>query len=162
MTGQGPLLAFRNAPIVVAAEIIREAASWIEQRGEPLWDLQDLSAARLAKRCQPHEVFAGELAGEPVVAALIQERDVEVWPDDGQALVIHKLAVRRAHAGRGFAGQMLDFAAQHARSQGKRVLRLDTAAERIKLRKFYEAAGFNYVGAKTLWGFNLALYEKSL
>lgn len=162
MANNDQVLVFRNAPLSVAAGIMREAASWLEQRGEPLWDLADLSDANLAKRCEAHEIFVGELAGEPVVTALIQERDLAVWPDDGKALVIHKLAVRRAHSGRGFAHRMLDFAAERARSLGKKSLRLDTVAGRPKLRKFYEDAGFNFIGPKTLGRYHLALYEKPL
>jgi GNAT superfamily N-acetyltransferase len=100
--------------------------------------------------------------GEPVVTALIQDRDLAVWPDDGRALVVHKLSVRRAYAGRGYPLRLLEFAAQHARRLGKTFLRLDTVAGRPKLRKFYEHAGFKYVGAKSVGRYNLALYEKGL
>lgn len=162
MARSDQVLVFRNAPLSVAASIMREAASWLDQRGESLWEHADLADANLAKRCQAHEIFVGEFEGEPVVAALIQDRDPDVWPDDGKALIIHKLAVRRAHAGRGFARALLDFAAHHARSLGKTSLRLDTDAGRPKLHKFYRDAGFNWVGAKTLGRFNLALFEKAL
>lgn len=162
MAHPDPALVFRNAPLSVAAEIMREAARWTAQRGEPLWELESLSDANLAKRCQPHEIFVGELAGEPVVAALIQDRDPDVWPDDGQALIIHKLAVRRAHAGLGYPSRLLAFAEQHARSRGMKWLRLDTDATRPKLHQFYERAGFKHIGFKTLGRYHLALYEKSL
>jgi GNAT superfamily N-acetyltransferase len=155
-------LVFRNAPLAVAAEIMREAARWTAEQGEALWDLESLTDAALATRCQPHEVFIGELAGEPVVAALIQDRDPDIWPDDGTALIVHKLAVRRAYAGRGFANRMLDFAGQHARSRQRQWLRLDTDSSRPKLREFYDRAGFTLVGFKPFHHLRLALYEKSL
>lgn len=157
-----PPLVFRNAPLAIAAEIMREAARWSIERGEPMWELEGLTDANLVRRCQPHEVFIGELAGEAVVTALIQDRDPDIWPDDGTALIIHKLAVRRAHAGRGYANRLLDFAAQHARAEGKKYLRLDTDSTRPKLRQFYERAGFRHVGFKKFFHLNLALYEKSL
>ena len=153
-------LVFRNAPLPVAAEIMREAARWSIERGEKLWDLESLTDACLAESCQPHEIFVGELAGEPVVTALIQDRDPVIWPDDGTALIVHKLAVRRAYAGRGFANRMLDFAEQHARQQGKTWLRLDTDSSRPKLRAFYETAGFTPVGIKPFLHLHVALYEK--
>ncbi|MEO6873518.1 MAG: GNAT family N-acetyltransferase [Opitutaceae bacterium] len=162
MAEPDPMLIFRNAPLAVAAEIMREAARWTAERGELLWDLDSLSDANLAKRCQPHEVFVGELDGEPVVAALIQDRDPDIWPDDGTALIIHKLAVRRAHAGQGFANRMLGFAEQHAHAQGKKYLRLDTDSTRPKLRQFYERAGFRHVGFKIIQHLHLALFEKKL
>lgn len=162
MAPSEPALVVRNAPLSVAAEIMREAARWSLERGEKMWELDSLSDANLAQRCQPHEVFIGEIRGEPLVAALIQDRDPEIWPDDGTALIIHKLAVRRAHAGRGLANRMLDFAEQHARAQGKKCLRLDTDATRPKLRAFYERAGFTHVGFKSWLHLKLALYEKSV
>jgi len=139
---------------------MREAARWTAEQGEALWELESLSDANLARRCRPHEVFVGELVGEPVVTALIQDRDPDVWPDDGTALIVHKLAVRRAYAGRGFANRLLEFAEERARAQGKQWLRLDTDSTRPKLRQFYERAGFTYVGFKTLGPCRLALYEK--
>lgn len=157
-----PALVFRNAPLAVAAEIMREAARWSLERGEKMWELESLTEAHLAQRCSPHEVFVGELAGEAVVTALIQDRDPDIWPDDGTALIVHKLAVRRAHAGRGLANRMLDFAAEHARSRGKQWLRLDTDSSRPKLRAFYESAGFTHVGIKHFLHLHVALYEKSV
>ena len=157
-----PALVFRNAPLPVAAAIMREAAQWAIGRGEKMWELESLADAQLAQRCQPHEVFIGELAGEAVVAALLQDRDPDIWPDDGTALIVHKLVVRRAHAGRGLANRMLNFAETHARSLGRPWLRLDTDATRPKLRSFYERAGFSHVGFKTLGHLQLALFEKRL
>ena len=84
----GSTLIFRNAPLSVAAAIMRESALSFEQRGEKLWDQESLSDANLAAHCEPHEVFVGELAAETVVAALIQDRDPAIWPDDGTALII--------------------------------------------------------------------------
>ena len=162
MAASNPVLVFRNAPLGVAAGIMREAARWAEEQGNPMWDLESLSDVSLAQRCQPHEVFVGELAGEPVVTALIQDRDPDIWPDDGTALIIHKLAVRRGHAGRGFANELLLFAEQRARELGRKWLRLDTDSTRPKLRQFYERAGFTPVGFKTLGRYHLALYEKEL
>ena len=157
-----PTLVFRPGPLPVAAEIMREAARWAAERGEKMWELESLSDAHLAQCCQPHEVFIGELVVKPVIAALLQDRDPDIWPDDGTALIVHKLAVRRAYAGRGLANRMLDFAAEHARAQGRKWLRLDTDATRPKLRSFYERAGFTHVGYKTLGHLHLALYEKKL
>jgi GNAT superfamily N-acetyltransferase len=155
-------LVFRNAPLSVAAEIMREAARWSIERGEKLWDPEFLTEAHLAQHCRPHEIFVGDLNGESVVTALIQDRDPVIWPDDGTALIVHKLAVRRAYAGRGCAHRMLDFAGQLARQQGKTWLRLDTDSSRPKLRAFYEAAGFTHVGIKPFLHLHVALYEKKV
>lgn len=144
----------------MAAPIMREAADWLAQRGEALWDPADLTPEHLARRCQPEEVFVGEVAGVPAVCAIIQPRDF-LWPDDGLGLIVHKLAVRRAYAGRGLAEAMLAFAAERAQAAGRSRLRLD-CADRPRLRAFYERAGFQFVRHGKIGTLDVVLYEKAL
>ena len=65
------------------------------------------------------------------------------WPNamPGEALYVHRLAVRRAHAGTGLARCLLDWSADEARRHGCRFLRLDTEL-RPRLLALYEAAAF--------------------
>ena len=46
MPAPEPVLVFRNAPLGVAAEIMREAARWAIERGEKLWELESLFDAK--------------------------------------------------------------------------------------------------------------------
>lgn len=139
---------------------MREAAQWLVDRDERLWNPGDLVVENLSQRCRPEKVFVGEIDGKAAVCALIQSRDF-LWPDDDAGLIVHKLAVRRAHAGKGFARDMLEFAEQLTRERGRMRLRLD-CADRPKLRAFYENAGFRAVSAGKIGTLDVVLYEKTL
>ena len=81
------------------------------------------------------------------------------WPDDaGEAAYIHRLAVRRGSAGAGRL--LLDWAANQARFQHRRVLRLDCVSSNAKLRRYYEEAGFQAKAAASVHGVAVTLYER--
>ena len=73
----------------------------------------------------------------------LQDFDRPYWPEarDGEALYVHRLAVCRAHGGRGLSRAMLDWAAAEARRSGRTFVRLDTEL-RPALIALYENAGF--------------------
>jgi len=73
----------------------------------------------------------------------LQGEDKAYWPEApaGSAYYVHRLAVRRAAAGRGWPQRMLDWAAQRARADGRNYVRLDTEL-RPRLLQLYEANGF--------------------
>jgi GNAT superfamily N-acetyltransferase len=58
-----------------------------------------------------------------------------------EALYVHRLAVLRSEAGKGWSRRLLDWSAQEARRRGRSYLRLDTEL-RPKLIALYESAGF--------------------
>lgn len=93
-------------------------------------------------------------------AAWLQGRGVEQWPDlsdpvwDGvpgaAALYVHRVAVRRSASGLGAV--ILRWAADVARQQGRKALRLDCVASNSRLRAYYAAAGFAHRGDATVAG----------
>jgi len=77
---------------------------------------------------------------------LLQRSDETYWPfdPDGEAHYLHKLAVRRIAAGKGWLGRLVRWAHEDAKRAGARYLRLDTL-DRPKLRSMYENLGFRFV-----------------
>jgi protein-tyrosine phosphatase len=79
---------------------------------------------------------------------------------------MHKLAIRRDHAGLG--RELLALAESLAREGGAMCLRLDCVAANPALRAYYEKAGFEYRGENenegkgSLFNVPAALYEKRL
>jgi GNAT superfamily N-acetyltransferase len=88
-------------------------------------------------------VWLAERAGEPVGTLTLQWRD-PLWPDDGRAGYVHRLAVRRGAAGLG--RELLEWAAAAVSEQGRELLRLDCGATNHALRGYYETAGFVHRG----------------
>ncbi len=66
--------------------------------------------------------------------------------EDRQVAVIHTLTIDPARAGQGLARQMVAFAEDTARQQGKTVLRLDTGTENLPANRMYPALGYKAAG----------------
>ena len=87
--------------------------------------------------------------------------------EDSQVAVIHTLTIDPARAGQGLARQMVAFAEETARSQGKTVLRLDTGLENLPANRMYPALGYTAAGTVDVFFMGYAtrplnLYEKAL
>ncbi len=103
----------------------------------------------------------GSLSEEPAAAMVVQGSDETFWPDapEGESLFVHKLAAARRLKGRGAAAAMLDWAKARASEQGRSYLRLDCAADRPKLCRFYEEYGFRRAGRRMVGPYDTAFYE---
>lgn len=132
------------ADVAAVAEVLQEAARWITTWRSQLWDPELLGEAFVAPCVARGEVLVAR-GGEAVVGVVIlQPEDPHFWPDrlSREALYLHKLAVRRAHAGRGVPGVLIEHAAELARAQDRRLLRLDCDPP---LAGFYAGLGFQPV-----------------
>ena len=103
-------------------------------------------------REQRKAALAGELVGGFTGAAMdctmrLQRLDPLYWPraEIGEALYLHKLAVRREAAGQGWPADLVKFALFEAASRGRTELRLDTT-EDGPLPSLYRALGFEAAG----------------
>jgi GNAT superfamily N-acetyltransferase len=63
---------------------------------------------------------------------------------DADAGYVHRLAVRRDHAGRGMGVRLLDWADEQVRARGRSWLRIDVVSGNLSLRRYYEAVGFGH------------------
>ncbi|WP_166395054.1 GNAT family N-acetyltransferase [Rubrobacter marinus] len=146
------------------SRVLLEVAGWLEAGGRPMWTADELAPGALLERYDLREMRLGVLDGEPAAAMVVQESDGVFWPGapEGESLFVHKLAVARRLKGRGAAAAMLDWARARALEQGKAYLRLDCAADRPKLRRFYEEYGFRGVGRRMVGPCDTAFYELPL
>lgn len=144
--------------------VLQAAARTLEERGEALWPCETLEPEALQNAYPEAEMYIGLRDGEAVAGMILLEDDPLFWPSvqPGESLFVHKLAVVPAFQSAGVASEMLAFAAARARTLHKRHLRLDCAAERPRLRAFYERHGFYRVGERTVDGFDAALYERDV
>jgi GNAT superfamily N-acetyltransferase len=131
--------------------LILEAARWLTAKGEPLWGGPETSGEELARVARAGELVTGWIGSELCACMYLHNEDPIFWPDvvAGEALYIHRLAVVRRFAGRGFSFAMLDWAAREARSTGRNFLRLD-CEPRPKLLALYRDAGFVAVDASPI------------
>jgi GNAT superfamily N-acetyltransferase len=87
--------------------------------------------------------------------------DPEFWPDaePGQAVYLHRLAVRRRYAGGELSTSMLNWIVARARELGRQYVRLDCAADRPALRRVYERFGFRLYDERNMGAFVVARYQ---
>ncbi len=152
----------RRRDALAVQAVLLEAAEWLRERGDPLWSPDAFELEELGR-----DVAAGHYvvawSGEQAVGVLrVTEEDPLFWPDANpeEALYLHRLAVRRAHAGGLVSTALLTWAGQRARRLGRRYLRLDCDANRPRLRALYERLGYVFDSERLVGSFHAARYQK--
>jgi predicted N-acetyltransferase YhbS len=144
----------------VVAGLLDEATRWVGERGFEQWPLP-FPRHEVADAIARGEVFVAEHDGEAVATVTILTDDPQYWgarPPD--ALYVHKLAVARAHAGRGFGAEVIGWADRRAASLGREFLRLDCLGDSNGIRDYYERLGFEHCGDLVLGRRNMSIYER--
>ena len=151
----------RSPDITKVAEILLEAAQWLERRGMRMWRDDELVPARLAADVSAGLFFIAEHNDEPAGVIKFQLEDEEFWPDlpSGESGFVHRLAVRRSFAGGEVSSVLLNWALERTRSLGKKYLRLDCEASRPKLRALYERFGFVHHSDRQVGPYFVSRYE---
>ena len=131
--------------------LIRATAEWLINKGEPLWGPNETSLEELERVARLGELIVGRLEGELATCMYLHDEDRVFWPQVAprEAFYIHRLAVARKFAGRGYAHAMLDWAALEARKYARPFLRLD-CEPREKLLALYRSAGYRPIDPKPI------------
>ena len=133
------------------------------------------TAATAMKAYEAGELFAGEVDGRIVAAAIINTHQVDVYaegkwrysaPDD-QVMVLHTLVVSPQFSGKGCGTAFVRFYEEFAASHGCRFLRMDTNERNLRARAMYRKLGYSEAGIvptvfNGIEGVNLVLLEKKL
>ena len=142
------------------SDILLEAASWLAQRGTPMWREDEVTADRIREEVVAGLFFLATSASKPVGTLKFQLTDPLFWPDvPDDAAYVHRLAVRRRFAGGALSAALLRWAAERAAASGRRYLRLDCEASRPRLRAVYERFGFRHHSDRRVGPFFVARYE---
>lgn len=136
----------RAAPSEAAlvADVLTEAALWLRARGDELWRPETVSVSEVAPDVCEGLYFLAWSGSDAVGTMRLTWTDPFYWPEgaSGEALYLHRLAVRRSFAGGRVSSVLVLWAAAHARAHGVPFLRLDCEASRMALRRVYERFGF--------------------
>jgi GNAT superfamily N-acetyltransferase len=154
----------RADEVTLVSSILNEAAAWLEARGEPLWQENELATSALTPDVASGLYVLALSESEPVGVLRFTLEDPLFWPEaaPGEAAYVHRLAVRRAWAGGATSKSMLMWAASEAKRLGCAHLRLDCVASRRKLRAIYERFGFRYHSDHRVGPYLVARYELTL
>jgi GNAT superfamily N-acetyltransferase len=149
------------ADVPVAAEILDEATAYVRTLGFAQWPVP-FPQDELTHRIERGELYMVDVDGETVATLTLLWDDPAFWgerPPD--AVYLHKLAVRRAFAGRGIGAAVVEWVDQHAASAGRAFVRLDCKQDDPGIRGYYERLGFEHCGDKDDDSrFAVALYER--
>lgn len=152
----------RPADVDLVCSILEEAAGWLAARGIRQWPAafpRGPAAAAIGRG----EIFLAYVDDRPVGTVRLQAADPDVWGDrPGDALYVHRLAIRPIYRGGGLGRALLYWAETAAAARGKRYLRLDCMLENEGLRRYYLTAGFRECGTVAGPTWHARLFEKHL
>jgi len=143
------------------ADILSEAARWLDQSGISMWRADELLPANVTADVDAGLFFIAECNGAAAGVVKFQLTDMLFWPDvlQGQSAFVHRLAVKRQFAGGGVSSALLRWAVERARSLGRAYLRLDCEASRPRLRAIYEKFGFVHHSDRQVDPYLVSRYE---
>ena len=141
--GARPIRLLRLNDAKAAVSILEEAVEWTARLGFPIWQDESFEIAEHQTIAIAEQLVGGFEDDRLVACMRLQAHDGLFWPDDrpGDALYVHKLAVRRSDAGQGWTRRMLAFAVAKAALLSIPYVRLDTYPLPQMIR-LYENEGF--------------------
>jgi GNAT superfamily N-acetyltransferase len=91
-------------------------------KGTPAWDVARIDRTFAETFVLRSELLVASCSDGIVGCCTLSAEDPEFWPDalKGEAAYLHKLAVRRTHAGRGVSSALIEACRHAARTQGVR------------------------------------------
>ena len=145
----------------LVSEILTEAAKWLRSSGMTLWPPEQLTPEHTAPDVQAGSFFLAWSGPAAVGTMRLTPSDPRFWPDalPGEAIYLHRLAVRRAVSGGPVSSALMRWAVAHATEEGAAFLRLDCDRERPRLRRVYERFGFSFHSERDMGTLVVARYQ---
>ena len=134
--------------------VLSEAAAWLRARGIEQWPYP-YPVPWVAASIERGETYLAQVDGSVAGTITLRWEDPAFWGDQPP---VAGVAVRREYAGRG--PELLEWAAEQVRLEGRDFLRLDCRTDNAALRAYYERQGFEHRGDTTVDDFRTSLYER--
>jgi GNAT superfamily N-acetyltransferase len=143
------------------AEILSEAARWLDQSGMSMWRADELLPSNVSTDVAAGLFFIAESEGTAAGVIKFQLQDELFWPDvpQSESAFVHRLAIKRQFAGGNISRALLNWAVEKTRSLGREYLRLDCEASRPKLRAVYEKFGFVHHSDRQVGPYYVSRFE---
>lgn len=154
-----------------AISVMRKVGKWLletDKNPSKWWRPENLNSKFLLQYAKPEEFYVALIADKPAAAAVLQfNQNAQDWQsidkDEAQkVLYIHWLCVDRQFAGMKLPKIIIDFASNKAKEENVKLLRVDTNANEVKLRKLYEDLGFYLVAVEQEDYRKTAFYQKKI
>lgn len=132
--------------LATVLSILTESAEWARAKGvEGLWQVP-YPAEWVSPSLERGEVYLVYVGSQPIATVTFRWSDPAFWGEvAADAGYLHRLAVRRAFAGRQVGHRIVEWAANKVRAEGRSFLRLDCRSNHAGLRRYYLSLGFRPV-----------------
>lgn len=146
------------------ANVLLEAAEWLQSKGELMWKPEKINAEELLKQYSLNEMNLCYDNDELIGVFILQWKDSLFWPEIEGATsgFLHKLAIKRKYTSMGYGKKLVLLAEELCKDNGIETLKLNCGAKRPKLRNFYESLGFQMVDRVFIDNRDQVRYEKKL
>lgn len=134
-------------------EITKACALHMSANGIHQWNEHYPSKTAFENDINRNELFVLEknskIIGTIVISTFMDTEYLPIaWLTPNQNnLYIHRLAVHPEQQGQGYAQKMMDYAEAYALKENYSSVRLDTFSQNYRNQKFYEARGYQKLGA---------------
>jgi len=154
-----------------SVSVMHNVGKWLEKSDKnpsKWWKPENLNHNFLLQYAKSNEFYVVLINGKQAAAAILQfDQKSQDWKcvDKNKsipALYIHWLCVERQYAGTGLPKVIVDFAEQKAIENNINFLRVDTNAQKMKLRKIYGNLGFDLVSIEKEDYRQTAFYQKTV
>jgi GNAT superfamily N-acetyltransferase len=143
---------------------ISGSAKWLNSINQPMWKYEDVTSKESLKKYCLEDMKLCYENGNLIGVYILQWQDPLFWPNlkENESGIIHKLAVCRENAKRGFGSKMIESAESACKERNIKWLRLNCGTFRSRLRNFYESNGFKMVDRVFVDNRDQIRYEKSI
>lgn len=126
----------------VVLDLLAEASTWLRGKGIIQWPVR-FRRSLIEEGVRQGEVYVAVSEGEIVATITVVSSDPPFWGDRDDALFVHRLAVRRSHAGVG--RELIEWIVGQTLQGGRSFVCLDCFSANERLRRYYEELGFRRV-----------------
>ncbi len=134
-----------HADLATIIDFFNASVGYQEKNGFPSWRNFDLSAITddIGEGCQYKINLNNTIA---IVFSIIYE-DPVIWRqyEKNDAVYLHRIVVNPAFKGQKMLGHIIKWSAEHARLQGRQLIRMDTWAGNSRLIDYYLGFGFRHI-----------------
>jgi GNAT superfamily N-acetyltransferase len=147
-----------------ASSVMVDAALRLIDRGQRLWIPEDLAPEQIQPFIEAGQLYLIKKAGSTIGTMIFQLSDDVYWPDmtAEDSAYIHKLVLTQDVSGYGIGRKVIAWARDKALLCGRKYLRLDCEAHRVRLCAYYESVGFSLHSYRQVGRQFLARYEMKI
>lgn len=136
--------------LVAIAQVMTEGMRYKLKHDDFAWSTEPYTKDDVYEPVIKGLAYVAEADEQIIGAFQLASTDELMWGmQPSNALYIHQLAINDSYRGKDLGKQIINWACEEVKQQGKQYLRLDFPADNEGLKKYYGNMSFQEVGSKT-------------